>query len=164
MRHHVQYFYPKKMFDKMRETLKLTIFSSFLLPFLTQKFAVNYVRISRQFQGDVKGFNEGTKSTVTLIKLPAQQQSLLLHFRVQRTLAVNLRSPFFKSRRCFFCKFFNPENKVKNFTFQKCGKIINRISEFNKILSIDIVVLLPLLCVHMLALSGRWGKIYNLMR
>lgn len=37
------------------------------------------------FQGDVKGFNEGTKSTVTLIKLPAQQRSFIAFPRVHRT-------------------------------------------------------------------------------
>lgn len=139
-KHHVQFFSPKKKSMKSRETLKLhhfPVFPSFLLQFFG-------------FQGDVKGFNEGTKSMVTLIKLPAQSFIALsgAHTLIEPLPAVPPFECLSNLPDFFSVKFFYPEIIVKS--FQKCVKIINRIpkSSIKTVFPVDIVVVNPFPLTH----------------
>lgn len=117
---HVRFlqFSTQKNFTKIRETLKLTFFyvaslhlSLFFNPkmFLMGDFfifmPVNY------FRGDVKGFNEGTKSTMRLLNCQ-HNKDLLLHFLV-------CNRSFFYWRWCSEgnCRWLGFENENN----QKCG-------------------------------------------
>lgn len=99
----------------------------------------------------MKGFNEGTKSIVTLIKLPAQSFIALsgAHTLIEPLSAVPPSCMSHKSSRFFSVKFFDPEIIVKS--FQKCVKIINRIPEssIKTVFLADIVILNPFFYLHM---------------